>query len=210
MKKHNIGIHSLVFGTWIAVGIVMYGITNQALLSFLMSSVACGISASTAYPEIYVPWVRKKKENLKEQEEHIHLELQTNTNNKTHFQSIWNDSQQQMWRAIFNDVTFNSEINRIISTVDYILQRCSLSEEERQYLIQDFPNEFSAVLLDYRQLRGEHQERMKKRIQDFVASKLTEWENIYIHPVQDVLEENCIQKLEKVSQIKKEKIYITE
>ena len=134
-----------------------------------------------------------------------------NENHTKTYHTIWNENRSRIPRVMsFYDIACYEETNEFLSTITYILEHCSLSEEEKHYFVQDFPDELFSIIRDYRELRGAHQERMKIKIRNSMVRKKKEWEQVYIDPLQNKLEEKCAKRVEKVFQEKKEKVYVTE
>ena len=206
-------IHFAVIGIIMGIGLILgltAGIAAGKLLKYtLLGTTFAGCMASMFYvSEIFIT---KNSELDNEIEDEIEAKKTIqDENHETYHRHTWDEGKQKIWRASNYDDAFHDKIHELLSAIDYILNNCSLSEKEIHHLIQDFPNEFSDVLTGCQNLRGEHQERMKKRILDFISSKLAEWNAVYIHPVQDALEKDCLQKLEKASRTKEEKVYMTE
>lgn len=203
-------LHLIIGGMITLPALIVWSLTGNFVDTFIVSGVIFGLSGLLTYiAEVFFAKNSSLDDTIVQTLQNKQ-KIKNENQLKQYPKQIWDKKKQQMWDAVSQNNTFNREIHTLISAITYMLEHCSLSEKDTHYFIHEFSDEFSTILTDYQKLRGEHQKRMEKRVKEFVDSKITEWEKVHIHPVQDVLEQNFIQKLEKSSQTEEEKIYITE
>lgn len=211
--KKTKAFHLTFCGIGITLGVIAGMVAGMGTDSFLECTLLGTFFMSFMLSMFYISEIfLTDKSTLDENATHENSAKNT-IKDENHYETYnrydWDARKRPIWR-LASEAVFNKEIDILLSTITYILENCSLSEEEVHYFIHDFPNELFAILTDYQKLRDEHQERMGKRIQEFISSKITEWKRVHIHPMQDVIEKECLQKLEKAYQKKEENIYITE
>lgn len=144
------------------------------------------------------------EKNKKKQEKKDKQNYQEINSNK-----MWEKNKENMWSAARDTVLYYDIIELNIA-ISYILKNASLSLKEKKYFAQEFPSEMIEIVTMYRELQGEHRERIKTLIQRGIEQKKKEWEQLYIEPIQNKLEEACVKKVEQTFQEQKEHIYISE
>lgn len=122
---------------------------------------------------------------------------------------MWEKNKGNM-RNVAKDTFLYYDIVNLNIAISYILKNAPLSLKEKKYFAQEFPSEMIEILNMYQELQGEHRKRMKNLIQKGIEQKKKEWEQVYIEPMQNKLEEICEKKVEQTFQRQQEHIYLTD
>lgn len=126
--------------------------------------------------------------------------------------STWQAKKNRLLYNIPKDNYFQFETMKLIDTIEYIAKNCVLSEEDTKYFFHDFPNEMCEILHTYERLQGKRKRNMEFKIIQMMRDTCEEWQNTYIEPLQQALEDTCMRQIENVyrKEEKQEKMYITE
>lgn len=201
-------IITLILGT----GISIFLLTKHFVPLLFWIGLSLGIGTTIAHV-IEIFFVRNSMFD-DEEEMPKKVEQAGNENKKdvTYDISTWQAKKNRLLYNIPKDNYFQFETMKLIDTIEYITKNCVLSEEDMKYLFHDFPNEMCEILQTYERLQGKRKRNMEFKIIQMMRDTCEEWQNTYIEPLQQALEDTCMRQIENVyrKEEKQEKMYITE
>ena len=195
---------ALILGT----GLSVFLLTNHFMTTLIWIGLSLGIGTAIAHT-IEIFFAKHSIFDDEEKDKEVEQALNEHQTDVTYDVSTWKTKKNRLLYNILKDNCFQSETMKFIDTIEYIAENCVLSEGEKKYFFHDLPNEMCDILHTYERLQGKRKRNMEIKIIQLIRDKQEEWENTYIEPLQQALEDKCDAQIQQVYR-KEEKIYITE